>query len=92
MAWDAEYHTYDGCDPYEDDDFRPWDEDRDYLVDGVGFAGPGSALRAETASNPRNLPCPTCGQPNRLTPLDRARHYQCDECANRAELGLDLEW
>lgn len=69
-------------DYYEPDDF----EDA-YLVDGVGFADPGggSALRAATKTNPRNLPCPNCGTPNRLTPLDRANGYQCDECADRAE-------
>lgn len=51
------------------------------------FADPGgnSALRAASRSNPRNLPCPTCGEPNRLTPLDRRCHYQCDDCADRAE-------
>jgi len=60
-----------------------------YLIDGVGFADPGgnSALRAETEDNPRNLPCPTCLEPNRLTPLDRARGYQCDSCADQAERG-----
>lgn len=53
------------------------------------FADPGgnSALRCATASNPRNLPCPTCGAANRLTPADRALGYQCDECADRAECG-----
>lgn len=58
-------------------------------IDGVGFADPGSgsALRRATKANPRNLPCPTCGKKNRLTPLDRANHYQCDECADRAERG-----
>jgi hypothetical protein len=51
------------------------------------FADPGgnSALRAATPSNPRNLPCPSCGEPDRLTPADRALGYQCDECANAAE-------
>lgn len=53
------------------------------------FADPGgsSALRAATASNPRNLPCPTCGEPDRLTPTDKAKGYQCDECADQAEGG-----
>lgn len=77
---------YDDDREYDDyDDFYPDDEDD--LIDGVGFADPGgrSALRAETPDNPRNLPCPTCGKPNRLTPIDRARGYQCDECADRAE-------
>jgi len=63
-------------------------DDYDYEpIDGVGFADPGgrSALRASSKRNPRNLPCPTCGEKNRLTPLDRARGYQCDACADRAE-------
>ena len=64
-------------------------DDDNYLIDGVGFAEPGgnSALRAATKRNPRNLPCPTCGAKNRLTPADRARGYQCDACADRAEGG-----
>lgn len=62
---------------YDDDDDR------------MEFADPGgrSALRAASASNPRNLPCPTCRKPNRLTPKDRALGYQCDPCADRAEGG-----
>jgi hypothetical protein len=62
------------------------DEDDD-LIDGVGFADPGgrSALRAETARNPRNLPCPSCRKENRLTPADKRAGYQCNECADRAE-------
>ena len=79
----------DGCaqtfrDPDEDgaDDAFDCDED-----DRVDFADPGgrSALRAATADNPRNLPCPTCHAPNRLTPRDRALGYQCDDCADSAE-------
>ena len=66
-----------------DDDSYP------FLIDGVGFAGPGSALRRATRRNPRNRPCPTCGRKNVLTPLDVARHYQCDNCADRAEGGGD---
>jgi hypothetical protein len=51
------------------------------------FADPGgrSCLRAATKSNPRKLPCPTCKRPNRLTPADKARGYQCDACADRDE-------
>lgn len=51
------------------------------------FAEPGarSALRATSQSNPRNLPCPTCGEPDRLTPADQALGYQCDACADRDE-------
>lgn len=64
-------------------------DDDGEMIDGVGFANPGSALRAATKRNPRNLPCPNCGKANRLTPLDRANGYQCDECADRAERGYD---
>jgi hypothetical protein len=62
------------------------DEDFDY-EDRDDFADPGgrSALRAETEDNPRNLPCPNCGEENRLTPADRARGYQCDTCADQLE-------
>lgn len=51
------------------------------------FAEPGgnSALRAATRDNPRNLPCPSCGTPDVLTPADRARSYQCDRCSDMAE-------
>ena len=54
------------------------------------FANPGgdSALRRAGRNNPRNLPCPTCGESDRLTPADKARGYQCDECANRDEGGF----
>lgn len=53
------------------------------------FADPGgnSALRAQGPGNPRNLPCPTCGEPDRLTPADAELAYQCDSCADRAERG-----
>jgi hypothetical protein len=73
----------------EDDDFdlNALDEE---LIDGVGFAYPGgeSALRAATEDNPRNRPCPTCGEENRLTRLDEMHHYQCDCCAEKEELGF----
>lgn len=74
-----------------DDDFE---EDEDYgddfeddEDDGPVFADPGgrSALRAATEDNPRNLPCPTCHSPDRLTPADVALGYQCDACADAAE-------
>jgi len=87
---DGEY-LCDGCwdDEQADmdrEEFYPESED-DYMIDGVGFADPGgrSALRAATKDNPRNLPCPTCGRENMLTPLDRAHAYCCDICADAAE-------
>lgn len=53
------------------------------------FEDPGgnSALRRATRDNPRNLPCPTCGEPNKLTPADVAQGYQCDDCADFLETG-----
>jgi hypothetical protein len=63
---------------------------RNYADDSrSNFQDPGgnSALRAETRRNPRNIACPSCGQPNKLTSADARRGYQCDDCANRAEGG-----
>jgi hypothetical protein len=74
----------------EDDDVDYGDpHDQDFDEDRSDFADPGgrSALRAETESNPRNLPCPNCGTENVLTPADKARGYQCDACADRLERG-----
>lgn len=61
----------------------------DYDDDRSDFAEPGgrSALRAAGKGNPRNLPCPTCGEKNRLTPKDRALGYQCNDCADGDEGG-----
>lgn len=63
----------------------------DYEEDEIQFADSGgnSALRAATKSNPRNLPCPNCKRKNRLTRADKIRGYQCDDCANRLERGID---
>jgi hypothetical protein len=52
------------------------------------FARGGSALRRANRHNPRCLPCPTCGQPNKLTPADKRAGYQCDDCADREEGGF----
>lgn len=62
-------------DDFYDDDFH------------CDFADPGgrSALRAAGPDNPRNRPCPTCGEPDRLTAADVSLGYQCDACANAAE-------
>lgn len=63
-----------------DFDGEPIDQD-----DDDAFADPGgrSALRA----GPRIHPCPTCGEPNRLSDADVRHHYQCDDCADAAERG-----
>lgn len=55
--------------------------------ESLSFQSSGSALRRATKDNPRNLPCPTCEEPNRLTLADRRRGYQCDSCADRDEGG-----
>lgn len=49
------------------------------------FASPGSALRRAHKHNPRNQPCPTCKEPNKLTPKDVKLRLQCDDCADREE-------
>jgi hypothetical protein len=61
---------------------------------GDDFAEPGgrSALRAASSSNPRNKPCPTCGHPNRLTPADVSRGYQCNSCADAMERGGEIDY
>lgn len=72
-----------------------WDEDNydagtgERYSDRSEFADPHgkSALRSSSKHNPRNLPCPTCEEPNRLTPQDEALGYQCDSCADQAERG-----
>ena len=68
---------------YEAGDYERGYDDMD--SNHADFANPGSALRRATKSNPRSLPCPTCGAPNRLTPQDRAKGYQCDACADVCE-------
>lgn len=69
------------CEPEHDPDSDH------YLIDDVGFADPGgrSALRAETRDNPRDQPCPDCGDENVLTRIDVQRGYCCDRCADRNE-------
>ena len=85
-------------DGYEVDDIEAVDSrgivlDYDEIAahDSDDFADPGgpSALRSAGFKNPRNLPCPSCGEPDRLTPADRTRGYQCDGCADAAERGID---
>jgi len=69
----------------ERDQYTPeeWDERCERFADPGG----NSALHASSASNPRNLPCPHCGEENVLTRADRISGYQCDRCADQAEMG-----
>lgn len=62
-------------------------EDDDYFYSDFADPGGRSALRAATPDNPRNLPCPTCREPNRLTRKDKIWGYQCDACADALERG-----
>ncbi len=70
-----------------DDDYPEYNDD--WGAEYNDFADPGgnSALRAATKDNPRNQPCPTCGDENVLTPKDIALHYQCDRCSDQDERG-----
>lgn len=81
---DDEDPDTDECDDPEMDDL----DDEEAFV-RQRFADPGgkSALHAASASNPRNLPCPTCRRENVLTAKDVAKGYQCDACADEAEGG-----
>lgn len=47
------------------------------------FRDPGG--RSALHPGRRCHPCPTCGEPRRLTSRDKAKGYQCDACADRAE-------
>lgn len=69
-------------------------EDEEWAERVERFADPGgtSALYPATKTNPRNLPCPTCHWPNRLTSDDVAAGYQCDACANALERGYDVDY
>ena len=69
----------------KDEEIADLTRDRNRFEGRAMFANPGSALRAASHFNPRNLPCPTCGEDDRLTPEDARLGYQCDECADRAE-------
>lgn len=66
------------CENYTDEEWAS-------MCDMFEYPGSNSALRKTTAHNPRNLPCPTCKEPNRLTPADSEQGYQCDTCADMAE-------
>jgi hypothetical protein len=74
---------------YYDDEKDFYEDDYDLYNERIMFADPygKSALRAASDSNPRNLPCPTCQAPNRLTPADRSLGYQCNDCADQDEFG-----
>ena len=73
---------------YDDYDEEEWAE----RVERFADPGGDSALYPATRDNPRDLPCPTCGWPNRLTHRDQAAGYQCDACATAIERGMDINY
>ena len=81
----------DFCKACEDQEFideQDYDfDEEEYFRNEFQDPGGNSALRRATPDNPRNQPCPTCKQPNRLTPKDVALRYQCNQCADRDERG-----
>lgn len=70
-------------DRFDDLSYDEQEEPAERFADPCG----NSALHPSSRRNPRNLPCPNCGEPNRLTPADRAKGYQCDSCADALEWG-----
>ena len=67
--------------PEMDHDQNEWAERVNRFADPYG----NSALHVAHRGNPRNLPCPTCKEPNRLTRADKTSGYQCNACADRDE-------
>ena len=59
--------------------------DQEYARLARRFSDPGGVSALHPGR--RTYPCPTCGKPNSLTARDVAKHYQCDECADKAEGG-----
>lgn len=80
----------------EDGDLELDDDELDEQAEweDEDFADPGgeSALRAESETNPRCHPCPTCGWPDRLTQRDVSLGYQCDSCASARERGDEIDY
>jgi hypothetical protein len=76
------FHSDDCCAGRYDNYDDPMYED---YCNPCDFREPGgqSALR----NGPRIHPCPNCGEPNILTPADKAHGYQCDACADQLERG-----
>lgn len=80
---------------YDDEGYdEAWYDDDEWGARVERFADPGgdSALYPATADNPRDLPCPQCGWPNRLTRADVAQGYCCNACAVAAERGMDINY
>lgn len=94
FGFDHEDDEQDGDYEDEDPDFGDYHDQDDLDDDRSHFADPSgrSALRAATPDNPRVHSCPTCGHPNRLTTADVARGYQCDDCADAAETGREIDY
>lgn len=46
------------------------------------------AEQRQINKGPRDKPCPTCGEPNRMTQGQLDKGYHCDECTRIAEQGF----
>lgn len=79
---------------YDEDDYYAQYEEDEWSQRVERFADPGgdSSLWPATKEFPRDLPCPTCNWPNRLTQRDVDSGYQCDSCANALERGMDIDY
>ena len=44
-----------------------------------------STMRKTIKGNSRKYPCPTCGRKNVLTPFEKDKGYQCNNCADADE-------
>ena len=82
----------DNDEDFDDEDFNDEDFGDEAFDDEYADPHGHSALRASGPNNPRNLPCPTCGHPNRLTRAAANRGYHCDTCADAMERGGDIDY
>jgi hypothetical protein len=53
----------------------------DTIAEGVGIR-----------PNPRNLPCPSCRQPDKLTKIDVRNSYLCDQCVDSNVDSTRFSW
>ena len=75
-----------GYGPYDEDYDLYDEEEREFMRQRFRDPGGRSALHP----GERKHPCPNCGRPNQLTDADVASGYQCDRCADAAEMGFDV--
>lgn len=84
---EGEFDESFGDDPDDDSDIEDGVDDDFDDHNGFEFTIPccDSNIRDATPDRPRNLPCPTCCKPERLSAAEIVAGYECDECAHRVE-------